>query len=651
MIAGEEVFGIVAAIGLTLYALHRARAGSAGTVMALVVIFGAGAGMLVHHDALQARAAVRTELLAEAPAAERSEDGFASSDACRACHPREHQTWHDSYHRTMTQLATPEAIVADFDGVTLDADGREYHLSREGDAFFVDMIDPGWEEARARKGLDLGPPPSRPRVKRRVVMTTGSHYMQTYWVDGEKGNEAVNLPFVFDFESQRWIPREHVFLRPPDAGPFRQRWNDNCLGCHATFGQPKRDKKGFKTQVAELGIACEACHGPAQEHAEKHRGVLGRYAAHLDDLADDSIFNPARASQQKSAEACGQCHSKAWINDARKFNTAGLAFRPGAELAKSKTVVLPRSKPDHPWLQKSIEMDPAFADSFFWSDGMIRVSGREYNGMVESKCFSGGEMTCLSCHELHGDDPDMQLRSDRRDDESCRACHPKLFEDVSAHTHHEPDSAGSSCLNCHMPFTSYGLLRAMRSHLIDSPTVAASVETGRPNACSQCHLDRPLSWAAQKLEAWYGTQTPPLEDADRTVAAGARWLLEGDAGQRALMAWSFGWADAREAADETWFAPFLAVLLEDPYAVVRYIADRSLRQLPGFDDFTYDFLAAPPERAQARLDALQRWRAQSRDAALHGRGELLLDGAGDLDEDALASHLAARNDRPLELKE
>ena len=42
----------------------------------------------------------------------------------------------------------------------------------------------------------------------------------------------------------------------------------------------------------------------------------------------------------------------------------------------------------------------------FWSDGMVRVSGREFNGLVDSPCFAGATdpertLTCTSCHTLH----------------------------------------------------------------------------------------------------------------------------------------------------------------------------------------------------------------------------------------------------------
>src|SRR5882672_7555596 len=48
-------------------------------------------------------------------------DGYASSQTCRACHPSQYASWHGSYHRTMTQIATPETVLPSFDGVTVEA--------------------------------------------------------------------------------------------------------------------------------------------------------------------------------------------------------------------------------------------------------------------------------------------------------------------------------------------------------------------------------------------------------------------------------------------------------------------------------------------------------------------------------------------------
>lgn len=67
---------------------------------------------------------------------------------------------------------------------------------------------------------------------------------------------------------------------------------------------------------------------------------------------------------------------------------------------------------------------------------------------------------------------------------------PPYTTEVTRHTLHGAGSAGSDCLNGHMPHTSYALFRAIRSHQIASPGVAASARYGTPNACNLCHLDR-----------------------------------------------------------------------------------------------------------------------------------------------------------------
>ena len=60
------------------------------------------------------------------------------------------------------------------------------------------------------------------------------------------------------------------------------------------------------------------------------------------------------------------------------------------------------------------------------------------------------------------------------------------------------------------------------------------------------------------------------------------WLLKGDAGQRAIIAQSMGWAPAQQASGGGWLAPYLALSAKDSYDAVRYIASRSLSTLPPF---------------------------------------------------------------------
>lgn len=459
-------------------------------------------------------------------------DSYVSSKSCRACHAHEYATWHASYHRTMTQVAGPDAIAGEFDGVELNRKGHKYRLERRGDEFWIEMDDPDWE----------GDGASPPRVERRVVMTTGSHNLQTCWFETGRGRELGQLPFYYHIGERRWIAEDATYLHAPPApdakfsvaGPGD--WEVHCIKCHTTHGRPLFDPAGLThpdTRVAEFGISCEACHGPAEEHVRVNRDPKRRYQYHLSGAADETIVQPERLPHRKSAQICGQCHSVSLLDQKRweQWIVKGFPFRPGDELDDTRVIL----RQDH-------EHSPVLRAGSFWSDGMIRISGREYNGLLRTPCYQRGEMSCLSCHGMHkpADGPrplkewaDDQLKLGMDGDQACLQCHDSFAADLAAHTHHKADSSGSRCYNCHMPYTTYGLLKAIRSHEVDSPTVSASLATGRPNACNQCHLDKTLAWAADHLERWYQTPIPALTDDEASIAASVLWAVRGDAGQRA----------------------------------------------------------------------------------------------------------------------
>src|SRR4029450_4367906 len=56
--------------------------------------------------------------------------GYLSSNACRACHPGNYASWHASFHRTMTQVATPATLIPDARNVELSFAGRQAKLER-----------------------------------------------------------------------------------------------------------------------------------------------------------------------------------------------------------------------------------------------------------------------------------------------------------------------------------------------------------------------------------------------------------------------------------------------------------------------------------------------------------------------------------------
>jgi hypothetical protein len=264
---------------------------------------------------------------------------------------------------------------------------------------------------------------------------------------------------------------------------------------------------------------------------------------------------------------------------------------------------------------------------------MIRATGREYNALVESPCYARAKdrshtMTCFTCHTMHkaADDSrslrewsDDQLSAGAAGDAVCAQCH----QTATSHSHHRAGSSGSTCENCHMPHTTYGLLKTIRSHQISSPSVQTTIDTGRPNACNLCHLDKTLGWTADRLAEWYGISRPAIGDDEASVAASVLWLLKGDAGQRAIVAQAMGWRPAQEASGTGWLAPYLALTQKDQYDAVRLIASRSAKTLPPF----------------------------TRDQLPRGQAQLLITGEGAFDAARVNRLVRERNNRRILYRE
>ncbi len=678
---------LVVLVGVLVVSIRVAQrssagvAGPAGFFLALVLL-GAFAASLSAYSRASQRLESRLSLEAEIPErVVRSPDPtapeYVSSDRCFACHPGNAASWHESYHRSMTQTASPDAVLADFEVRTLSARGRRYQLERRGDEYWVEMADPDWE----RDLLDSGRRPerfSRPPMRwKRIVMTTGSHHMQTYWVASERDGRLFNFPWLWLIEEKRWIPREEGFIRPPDGPRTFDVWHGACVECHAVAGEKNREPDGaWSPSAAELGIACESCHGPAEEHVKRNQDPLRRYRLRLASRPDPTIVNPARLDARAASQVCGQCHG---INLFKgHVRRDGKRYRPGGELGETRIIMratekarreaedalaaterggrVPTIVRDYNDMQdlfaRELARDESFLRDRFWPDGMVRVSGREHNSFIESACYDGGEISCLTCHSMHDSDPDDQLatRATGRGDAVCLDCHSQFEDDAprAAHTRHSAASAGSQCTNCHMPHTVYGLLKAIRSHWIDSPSAQATLATGRPNACELCHLDRSLGWTADRLSEWYGQPRPDLTNDQEKIASGARWALTGNAHQRALAAWHLGWPDAHEALgpEAARSARYLlGHLLDDPYPAVRYIAARSLTGgrpesngvHAGLADLDYDFLAPPAVRAEVRARVM---------ASAAARG-----AAPPIDRPTFDRLAAQRDDQEMDLRE
>ena len=630
-------------------------------ILAVAVLILPRSNQSIGADELDPRATSRSEagLRTVPPLANRPlispDGGYVGSAACRECHTHEHATWHSSYHRKMAQVVTPDAVVGDFNDVQLELDGSSYHLFRRGDEFWFEMDDPAWH----------GPAKDAPRVQKQLVQSTGSHHLQAYWYSTGRGRELDLMPFAYRTAEQRWISNEDVFLKPARAKMMDHStaaWNQMCIRCHATGARPRLLEQGqIDTQVAELGISCEACHGPGESHVSLDLDV----ADQLDDLM---ILHPKDVSPQRASQVCGQCHGMHVFRSYEAYEqwrVDGYPFRPGEKLGSTRLHVC-MANMQEPMMQATFRQDPGLWSHHFWSDGLIRVGGREFTAMIESPCYKQvadeRAISCLSCHQMHQSrtDPretkdwaDDQLAPGMRTNQACTQCHRDYEDDrkLVAHTHHGAESSGSRCLNCHMPFTTYGLLKATRNHAITSPDVKMSVAVGRPNACNGCHLDKTLQWTSDFLRDWYGIDPPGIGVDEQSVAASVLLALKGDAGQRALVAWSMGWPAARAASGSDWMVPHLGQLMTDNYSAVRFIAHRSLRRREGVEDFGYDFVAPAEVRDRAVNRLVAAWIARPGGEGSPAPAEVLLRREGMSNPDLYQRLLSQRDDKPIYLNE
>ena len=574
--------------------------------------------------------------------------GYTSSDACRSCHPSQYQSWHDSYHRTMTQYVGPDTVQADFNDVRLKLGADELRVWKEGSAFWAELPDPEYKDM-VRNRPTPGP---IPMVRKQLGMLTGSHHMQIFWVPSKSGNQQLVFPFAWLIAERRWVPVHTTFLRDPKLPEALHIWNLNCIKCHSTAGQPRPDPAigGLDSRMGDIGISCEACHGPGEEHVKWHQNPVHRLQSRGSTHAAARLVNPAKLPKEQSAQVCGQCHGIKWIPASENFSQEGFSFRPGQNLNASTPIVRPTHWREQPFLQAGLKQNPRFIDEHYWPDGMVRVSGRDFSGTVEAPCFQKGEMSCVSCHSMHTPASKVsQMSPGKETNEGCLQCHSAMRGKEETHSHHKNGSSGGLCYNCHMPHTTYGLLKAIRSHQITSPTVNSTLRTGRPNACNLCHLDQSLEWTADHLETWFHQPKPTLSQEHKDTSSTVIMAMQGDAGLRALMAWHMGWQPAQAASGTGWMPPYLGVLMADPYSAVRFIAGRSLKSLPSYADLAYDYLAPEGEWERVRSEVLRKWMHSPEKPASNTR--LLVAEGPSLDQSRFDSLLSRRNHRSMDLQE
>ena len=534
-----------------------------------------------------------------------------SSEACFKCHESHYTSWHNTYHRSMTREATPENVKADFNNVVHHYQGLESRMVRLRDSYFMDLVDPDWERHVVANGIpydQAGPAPRRVFSIDRLV---GSHWFQQMLHRDENGR-YLRMPLAYHIVEKRWIHINGAFLHPNTPSFFGRMstWNETCLFCHNT--RPVKNRQfvpgqppGYQTEVGELGIACEACHGAGDAHVRAHQNPARRLAQHYSGEPDPTIVNPAKLSVVRSDEVCARCHA-APLPRLTAWNPVTHAdpFLAGRELNRFWLVnwsqAEMRMHAEREGIMARSTTHTEEVDGRYWGDGTPLTTAREYQSMALSACYQNGQgqLRCLTCHSMHHADPNHQVKDGMRTNEACYACHKTYRSQLAEHTHHAADSPGSLCFNCHMPHQVYSLLDTHRSHRIAIPRVRDSLGTGKPHACNLCHLDKSLLWTQEQLGKWYGTRPVPLSDDERNLASSLLHLLQSDARSRAVVAGAFSRREAQQASGRDWPAELLLRALEkERYEAVRFLLYRSLRSLHPEAGKGYDYEGSPAERA------------------------------------------------------
>jgi predicted CXXCH cytochrome family protein len=493
---------------------------------------------------------------------------FVGSEACAGCHRTEAELWRGSQHRLAMQHATDKAVLGDFNGTSFDHYGVHSRFFRQDGKFLVETDGADGKLATFE-----------------VKYTFGVDPLQQYLIEFPDGRlQALSLAWDSrpkDAGGQRWFhlyPNEEI--RHDDVlhwTKLNQNWNFMCAECHSTGVRKNYDAANdrFATRFAEISVGCEGCHGQGSAHVgwakaqqswwpfgkreDPRMGLLVRFDERRDIVwrRDPSTGNPQRNFTpplvRKEVETCGLCHarrggfSEDWV--------------PGR------------------WLSDTHVVSP-LARGLYDADGQMRDEVYDYGSFKQSKMFAAG-VTCGDCHEPHG----AKLRAPG--DGVCLQCHAADKYAAVAHHRHAAASPAPGCASCHMPARTYMVVDRRHDHGFRVPRPDLSVKLGTPNACNDCHRDKPPAWAAAAIEGWHGPSRKGLQA--YAEAFHAAWTDQADAAALLAVVASDPNAPAFARASAlselaSWLSPsninLARTALSDPDPMVRIGALDMLQDMP-----------------------------------------------------------------------
>ncbi len=422
-----------------------------------------------------------------AAATDNAPPAFAGSETCAGCHQAEAKLWQASQHKHAMDHATEKSVLGDFSGTTFDYAGVTSRFFRKDGKFFVETDGSDGKLATFE-----------------IKYTFGVDPLQQYLIEFPDGRIQA-LSIAWDSRpkekgGQRWI---HLYpdeiIRHDDVlhwTKLNQNWNFMCSECHSTGVRKNYDTAAdrFATTWSEISVGCETCHGTGSRHVawarkqqswwpfgkatESNKGLVVRFdeRENVSWPQNPQTGRPQRsvppALLRKEVETCGLCHarrgqlSENWV--------------PGHWLSETHRVTL---------LDRRL----------FYADGQMRDREEAYNyaPFKQSKMFATG-VTCSDCHDPHS----AALRAPGGG--VCLQCHAPDKYDTAAHHHHADAKPQVTCVSCHMPARTYMVVDRRHDHSFRVPRPDLSVKLGTPNACNDCHADKPMQWAADAVKKWFG---------------------------------------------------------------------------------------------------------------------------------------------------
>jgi tetratricopeptide (TPR) repeat protein len=438
-----------------------------------------------------------TDPVAGASAVDTATATFVGRQACTACHEAQDERWRGSHHDLAMQAANEQTVLGDFDDASFLHLGTTTRFFRRDTELWVETEGPEGE-----------------RVEYKIAYTFGVEPLQQYLVEFPDGRrQALDVAWDStpkDDGGQRWFhlqPEQRY--EPGDPMHWTgvaYTWNYMCAECHSTDLRKNYDAASdtYNTAYSDIDVSCEACHGPGSMHVEwaeawaaaapqgasippaRAAGMSAaqmglqvefpRIVDHSWDIDPETGLaqrNPERAPGY-DVEICGRCHARRGvIHD---------DYRYGRPVTDFYRVAL-------------------LEEGLYHADGQILDEVFVYGSFLQSRMYQKG-VACGDCHEPHG------LKLYNEGNALCSRCHLGEKFDTPEHHHHEVGTAGASCVECHMPATTYMVVDPRRDHSFRSPRPDLSLTYGTPNACADCHVDRGDRWSADAVQRWFGPERP-----------------------------------------------------------------------------------------------------------------------------------------------